>query len=88
MEVEELAKNEEGIIIEFGEYNYRDPNDFGVNTYYVSKKGGLRLYVVKTKWFEYYCGLARIKFTINKNEILEDILIGVSSDHRWNLEFI
>ena len=87
LEVEELDKNEEGIIIEFGEYNYRDPNDFGVKTYYVSKKGGLRLYVVKTKWFENYCGLARVKFTINKKEILEDILNGVSRDHKWRLEF-
>ena len=87
LEVEELDENDEGIIIEFGEYNYGDPNDFNVKTYYISRKGGLRLYVVKRKWFENYCILARVKFTINKKEILEDILTGISLDHKWRLEF-
>ena len=86
LEVEELVENDEGIIIEFGEYNYGDPNDFNVKTLYESKNGGLRLYVVKKRWFENYCSLARIKCLINKKEILEDILIGISKDHKWRLE--
>ena len=87
LEIEELVNNDEGIIIEFGEYEYGDPNDFNVKTFYTSKKGGLRLYVVKTKWFENYCSLARVKCEINKKEILEDILIGISRKHKWRLEF-
>ena len=87
LEVEELDYNDEGIIIEFGEYEFGDPNDFNVKTYYTTKKGGLRLYVVKTKWFENYCGLTRTKCEINKKEILEDILIGISKKHKWRLEF-
>ena len=88
LEIEELAQKDEGIIIEFGEYYYNDPNDFKVKTYYISKKGGLRLYVVKRKWFENYCLLARIKFTINKKEILGNILHGgITSNYKWRLEF-
>ncbi len=87
LEVEELAENDEGIIIEFGEYNYGDPNDFNVKTFYYSKKGGLRLYVVKTKNFEDYCSLARVKCKINKIEILDDILVGISKNYKWRLEF-
>ena len=86
LEVEELDEKGEGIIIEFGEYNYGDPNDLNVKTYYISRKGGLRLYVVTTKMFENYCSLARVKFTINKKEILEDILYGVSKNYKWRLE--
>ena len=87
LEVDELDNKDEGIIIEFGEYNYGDPNDFNVKTLYESKNGGLRLYVVKKRWFENYCSLARIKCLINKKEILEDILIGISKDdHKWRLE--
>jgi hypothetical protein len=87
LEVDELDDKDEGIIIEFGEYNYGDPNDFNVKTLYESKNGGLRLYVVKKRWFENYCSLARIKCLINKKEILEDILIGISKDdHKWRLE--
>ena len=73
LEIEELSINGEGIITEFGEYNYGDPNDFGVQSLYASKQGGLRFYVVKKKWFEDYCSLARVKCRINKKEILEDI---------------
>ena len=87
LEIEELVNNDEGIIIEFGEQEYGDPNDFKVKTFYTSKKGGLRLYVVKTKWFENYCSLARIKCKINKKEILDDILVGISRNHKWRLEF-
>ena len=87
LEVEEMQDRDEGIIIEFGEYEFGCPNDFNVKTFYESKKGGLRLYVVKTKWFENYCSLARVKCKINKKEILEDILIGISRKHRWRLEF-
>ena len=87
LEVEELEEKDEGIIIEFGEYAYGDPNDFEVKTFYESKKGGLRMYVVKNKWFENYCSLARIKCNINKKEILEDIIIGISKKHKWRLEF-
>ena len=87
LEVDELADNEEGIITEFGEYNYGDPNDFNVQTLYASRKGGLRFYVVKTKWFENYCSLARVKCEINKKEILEDILVGISRNYKWRLEF-
>jgi len=87
LEVEELEEKDEGIIIEFGEYAYGDPNDFEVKTLYESRKGGLRMYVVKTKWFENYCSLSRVKCTINKKEILEDILIGISRKHKWRLEF-
>ena len=86
LEVEELDEKGEGIIIEFGEYNYGDPNDLNVKTYYISRKGGLRLYVVTTKMFENYCSLTRVKFTINKKEILEDILYGVSKNYKWRLE--
>ena len=87
LEIEELVNNDEGIIIEFGEYEYGDPNDFNVKTFYTSKKGGLRLYVVKTKWFENYCSLARVKCNINKKEILDDILVGISKKYKWRLEF-
>ena len=87
LEVEEMQDRDEGIIIEFGEYEFGCPNDFNVKTFYESKKGGLRLYVVKTKWFENYCSLARVKCEINKKEILEDILIGISRKHKWRLEF-
>ena len=87
LEIEELVNNDEGIIIEFGEYEYGDPNDFNVKTFYTSKKGGLRLYVVKTKWFENYCSLARVKCNINKKEILDDILVGISRNYKWRLEF-
>ena len=82
-----MQDRDEGIIIEFGEYEFGCPNDFNVKTFYESKKGGLRLYVVKTKWFENYCSLARVKCEINKKEILEDILIGISRKHKWRLEF-
>ena len=87
LEIEELVNDNEGVIIEFGEYEYGDPNDFNVQTFYTSKKGGLRLYVVKTKWFENYCSLARIKCQINKKEILDDILVGISRNYKWRLEF-
>ena len=87
LEIEELVNDDEGIIIEFGEYEYGDPNDFKVKTFYTSKKGGLRLYVVKTKWFENYCSLARVKCKINKKEILDDILVGISRNYKWRLEF-
>ena len=87
LEVEEMQDRDEGIIIEFGEYEFGCPNDFNVKTFYESKKGGLRLYVVKTKWFENYCSLARVKCEINKKEILEDILIGISRKYKWRLEF-
>ena len=87
LEVEELVENDEGIIIEFGENNYGDPNDCNVKTFYCSKKGGLRLYVVKTKNFEDYCSLARVKCKINKIEILDDILVGISKNYKWRLEF-
>ena len=87
LEVEELDERDEGIVIEFGEYEFGDPNDFHVKTFYESKKGGLRLYVVKRKWFDNYCSLARVKCLINKKEILADILIGISRDHKWRLEF-
>ena len=87
LEVEEMQDRDEGIIIEFGEYEFGCPNDFNVKTFYESKKGGLRLYVVKTKWFENYCSLARVKCEINKKELLEDILIGISRKHKWRLEF-
>ena len=83
LEVEEFEK----IIIEFGEYAYGNQNDFGMKTFYPSKKGGLRLYVVKTKIFEEYSRLARIKCKIFKKEILEDILYGISREHKWRLEF-
>ena len=87
LEIEELENNDEGVVIEFGEYNYGDPNDFNVKTLYWSKNGGLRLYVVKTKWFENYCSLTRVKCQINKKEILDDIIIGISEKHKWRLEF-
>ena len=87
LEIEELDNNDEGIIIEFGEYEYGDPNDFNVKTFYYSKKGGLRLYVVKKKWFENYCSLTRVKCEINKKEILDDILVGISIKYKWRLEF-
>ena len=87
LEVEEFEKIDSGIIIEFGEYAYGNQNDFGMKTFYPSKKGGLRLYVVKTKIFEEYSRLARIKCKIFKKEILEDILYGISREHKWRLEF-
>ena len=88
LEVEELKKKSEGIIIEFGEYAFGNPNDFGVEkTFYPSKKGGLRLYVVNLQTFENNCRLARIKCKIYKNEILEDILYGISKEHKWRFEF-
>ena len=87
LEAEELKNKDEGIIIEFGEYEYGNPNDFEVKTLYESRKGGLRYYVIKKKWFEDYCSLARVKCNINKKEILEDIIIGVSRKHKWRLEF-
>ena len=87
LEVEELIINNEGIIIEFGEYEYGDDNDFKVKTFYTSKKGGLRLYVVKTEWFENYCSLVRVRCKIRKREILEDILVGISQEYKWRLEF-
>ena len=87
LEVEELYNNNEGIIIEFGEYEYSDPNDFGVKTYYNTARGGLRLYVVKRNWFENYCSLTRIECKINKREILDDIITGISINYRWRLDF-
>ena len=87
LEAEELDMNNEGIVIEFGEYEYGEPNDFGVKTYYTSKLGGLRLYVVKNNWFESYCSLTRVKCKINKNEILEDILTGISKNYKWRLQY-
>ena len=47
----------------------------------------MRLYVVKTKIFEEYSRLARIKCKIFKKEILEDILYGISKEHKWRFEF-
>ena len=87
LEIEESPANEEGIITEFGEYNYGDPNDFGVQTLYASKQGGLRFYVVKKKWFEDYCSLARVRCRINKKEFLKDILVGISRNYDWRLKF-
>ena len=87
LEVEELYNNNEGIIIEFGEYEYSDPNDFGVKTYYNTARGGLRLYVVKRNWFENYCSLTRTECRINKREILDDIITGISINYRWRLDF-
>ena len=87
LEAEELDDKDEGIVIEFGEYNYGDPNDLTETTLYESKKGGLRYYIVKKNIFENYCGLARIKCEINKKESLDDIIIGISRDYRWRLEF-
>ena len=87
LEVEDLAESDEGIIIEFGEYSYGENNDFNVKSFYMSKKGGLRLYVVKTKSFENYCNLVKVKCTINKREILDDILVGISKNYKWRLEF-
>ena len=87
LEMEELIINNEGIVIEFGEYEYGDGNDFKVETFYTSKKGGLRLYVVKTDWFENYCSLTRVRCSIKKREILEDVLIGISQRYKWRLEF-
>ena len=87
LEVEELEDKDEGIVIEFGEYNYGDPNDLTENTIYESKKGGLRYYIVKKNIFEKYCGLARIKCEINKKESLDDIIIGISKNYRWRLEY-
>ena len=87
LEVEELAESDEGIIIEFGEYSYGEPNYFNVKTFYTSKKGGLRLYIVKKKLFKNHCGLARVKCKINKREILDDILVGISKKYKWRLEF-
>ena len=87
LEVEELNNKDEGIIIEFGEYEYGNPNDFEVKTIYESKKGGLRYYIVKKTWFEEYCSLARVQCQINKKEILEDIIIGISKNHKWRFEF-
>ena len=92
LEVEELDNNNndsdsEGIVIEFGEYEYGDPNDFNVETFYLTKKGGLRLYVVKAKWFQDYCSLTWTKCRINKREILDDIIYGISKNHKWRLEF-
>ena len=91
LDVEELKNDNdndsEGIIIEFGEYEYGAPNDFNVETFYFSQKGGLRLYKVKTKLFENYCSLTRVKCRIKKKEILEDIIIGISQNYKWRLEF-
>ena len=85
LEVKELEDRKEGIIIEYGEYAYgNNTNDFQTeNTFYPSKFGGLRLYIVQKNSFENYCQLARIKCTIKKNEILEDILNGISKEHKW-----
>ena len=47
LEAEELKNKDEGIIIEFGEYEFGNPNDFEVKTLYECRKGGLRYYVVK-----------------------------------------
>jgi len=87
LEVEELDSKNEGIIIEYGEYNYGDPNDFKVKTYYESTRGGMRLYVIKKEWFDMYCGVVRVECTIGKNEILEDIFIEISRNHKWRKEF-
>jgi len=87
LEVEELDKKNEGILIEFGEYDYGGINDFGVKTYYESTRGGMRLYVVPKDSFETYCGVLRVECTIGKNEILDDILIGISRNHKWRKEF-
>ena len=87
LEMEELIIENEGIVIEFGEYEYGDGNDFGAKTFYSSKKGGLRLYVVKTDWFEKYCMLTRVRCKIKKREILEDVLVGISQEYKWRLEF-
>ena len=87
LEVEELEESKKGIIIEFGEYAYGHPNDFNDKTFYPSKNGGLRLYVVQENSFDDYCHLARIKCTIKKNEILDDILIGISREHKWRKDF-
>ena len=87
LEVEELIMSNEGIIIEFGEYEYDDGNDFNVETFYVSKKGGLRLYVVKTEWFENYCSLIRVRCKINKKQMLDDVIIGISQNYKWRLDF-
>ena len=47
LEAEKLEEKNKGIFIEFGEYDSgNDINDFKVKTFYQSKLGGLRLYVV------------------------------------------
>ena len=38
LEVEELVENDEGIIIEFGEYKYGHPNDFNEKLFIIVKK--------------------------------------------------
>ena len=84
LEAEELEDSSEGIFIEFGEYAYgNNENDFNAETFYASKLGGLRFYVVKKRYFEDYCQLVRIKCEINKNESLDDILVGIQRDYKW-----
>ena len=87
LEVEELDYKDLGIMIEFGEYQYDSQNDFEVKSFYESKKGGLRYYIVKKLWFENYSILARVKCLINKKEILQDIINGISQEHKWRMEF-
>ena len=84
LEAEKLEEKNKGIFIEFGEYDSgNDINDFKVKTFYQSKLGGLRLYVVNENLFENYCQLVRIKCKIEKNEELDDILDRISIKYKW-----
>ena len=84
LEAGKLEEKNKGIFIEFGEYDSgNDINDFKVKTFYQSKLGGLRLYVVNENLFENYCQLVRIKCKINIIEELDDILNGISREYKW-----